>query len=358
MVTAVLVAPVLEAAVATIAAGQTAAYAARCANLPAVAAIEAGAKLSVQGIITGLLTAAGLYKQYEALGKQGDLFEAQRDAALSNIAIAERTFTETFLPAYKMAVDYFEKGFRKQWEPVLLKVVTCGTKDCEYVADYDRHTTWARADVGKVVGAAKRAVNGVGVCFAAGSCFNQDYRFAELEARLVVDAKNLGRAFEDALKEKKDTFYWNRLTTSATIAQNIGSLASNIMIQGKGSLINGLQVLGQSATGFDAAVASGFSTLSNQSAFYGGLGASINGLFNGRDAKADSALLLGQSVSVQLPGAPSFFDTEFKNGLAYAPIGVDYLGASMQTQNRSGEVTVNRGFQIAPSADVAINGLN
>lgn len=351
MVTAVLVAPALEAAVVTIAAGQAAAYATRCANLPAVAAIEAGAKLSVQGIITGLLTAAGLYKQYEALGKQGDLFEAQRDAALSNIAIAERTFNETLLPSYKMAVDYFEKGFRKQWEPVLSKVVACGTKECEYVADYDRHTAWALADVGKIVSAAKRAISGVDACSVVGACFNQNYRFAELEARLVVDAKNLGRAFEDDLKAKKDTFYWNRLTTAANIAQNIGSLASNIMVQGKGSLINGLQVLGQSANGFDAAVASGFSTLSNQGAFYGGLGASINGLFNGRDSKADTAALTGQSVSIGLPSAPTFYNREFGSGPVYAPMGVDYLGSGMQTVNRSGQVTTNPGFGIAATAD-------
>ncbi len=323
-----------------------------CGNLAAIAAADAARKLGVQGVISGLLTAVGLYKQYDALGKQGDLFEAQKDVALRNIALAERTFNETFMPSYKAANDYFEKGFRKQWEPILVKVVDCGTKECEYEEDYARHTSWAVADAEKIVKAAQRSARKVGACSIVGACFNQDYRFAELKSRLVVDAKNLGRAFEDDIKLKKDTFYWNRLTTSATIAQNVGSLASNIMINGKGSLINSLQTINQASTGLDAAVASGFSTLSNQGAFYGGIGASINGLFNGRDAKADAQALAAQSITRALPTPGQFLDRDYEAGTPYTPMGLDIMPARMTTENKSGEVTTNRGFKVRATSPI------
>ena len=325
---------------------------AACTNLAAIAAADAARKLGVQGVISSLLTAVGLYKQYDALGKQGDLFEAQKDVALRNIALAERSFNETFMPSYKAANDYFEKGFRKQWEPILVKVVDCGTKECEYEEDYTRHTSWAVADAEKIVNAAQRSARKVGACSIAGACFNQDYRFAELKSRLVVDAKNLGRAFEDDVKLKKDTFYWNRFTTAATIAQNVGSLASNIMINGKGSLINSLQTINQASTGLDAAVASGFSTLSNQGAFYGGIGASLNGLFNGRDAKADAQALAAQSVSQRLPEPGMFFNRDYQAGTPYTPMGLDIMPARMETRNNSGEVVTNQGFRARPTSPI------
>ena len=357
MVTAVVSAPVLEGLLAAREARGLALQAAKCANSTAIATTKAAAKLSVQAIISGLFTAVGLYKQYDALGKQGDLFAAQKDITLRNLALSERTFNETFLPSYKAANDYFEKGFRKQWEPILVSVVACGTKACEYIEDYERHAARAVVDVGKIVAAAKRMVNTPSGCFAAGACFNQDYRFAELEQRLAVDARNLGRAYEEDFKFKKDTFYWNRLTTSASIAQNIGSLASNLAVQGKGSLINGLQTITQAAAGFDKAVGTGLSTLGNEGAFYGGLGASVSGLFNQRDSLADGQALLNASATRGLPAGADLYSGGFSSGPAYQAGGVDYSIANMQTVNNSGLSMTNRGFGIDATIE-SINGLN
>lgn len=330
-----------------------------CPSAVPAALITAGGDSALKTIITVALTAAGLYKQYEALGKQGDLFEAQKQVTLRNVALSERTFTETFLPAYKLSTDYFEKGFRKQWEPFLTKIVACGTKECEYVADYNRHTNRGLADAAKVISGAKRTAKRALDAYSLGACAEQAFKFAELQSRMVLDAKSLGRAAEEDFKLRKDAFYWNRLTTAAAIAQNVGSLAANLMIQGKGSLVNGLQAINQAASGFDAAVASGFSTLRNEGSFYGGLGASVSGLVNGRSSSADAAALANQGTLSGLPNAPTFFDTLFKSGQAYTPGQVTTNPASMGTTNRSGQVTTNSGFDVGvlSGADNLVNGL-
>jgi hypothetical protein len=311
------------------------------ASGPAIAAIEAASRIAVVAA-----TIAGAVKQYEMLGKQGDLFEAQKEVTLRNIALAERTFNETLMPSYKLSMDYFEKNFRKQWEPILTKVVACGTKECEYVPDYERHTTRVLADVAKVIAGAKRTARRALDCYSVGTCFDQDYRFAELQARMVVDSKNMGRAYEEDFKLKKDTFYWNRLTTCATIAQNIGSLASNLMQYGKGSLISGLQTITQAGNGFDAAVASGFSTLANEGKFYGGLGASLQGIFNGRDANADGRALLSQSATRGLPSGAQLYTSQYQRGEDYTAGVVSYDIANTNTVNKSGLQTTSSGLGI------------
>lgn len=259
------------------------------------------------------LAGIGLAKQYEMLRKQGDLFEAQKDIGLRNIALAEKTFAETFMPSYKMGMDYWEKVYRKSFEPVISKMIDCGTRVCEYTADYERHKVRVLADVAKVINAAKLANRRSQDCYSIGACFDNDYRFADLQARMVVDASNLGRAYEEDLKLKKDTFYWNRMVTSAQAAQNLGSLASNILQYGKGSIVNGLQTLNQAAQGFDAAVGSGFSALSNAGNFYGGLPNTAGRLFGRESGQQIGQAILSQNVTQPLPSTAQWSTPNYPN---------------------------------------------
>ncbi len=324
-----------------------------CPTAIPAATLTATSEIGLKTVIAGLLTAAGLFKQYERLEKQGDLYEAQRDVVLRNVALSERTYNETFLPSYKQGVNFFEKGFRKQWEPILTKIVTCGTQECEYVPDYERHTTRGLADAAKIISGVKRTARRALDAYSIGLCSEQSFKFAEVQARMVMDSKVLGRTFEEDLKLRKDTFYWNRLTTSASIAQNVGSLSANLLVQGKASLIQGLQAINQAASGFDNAVASGFSVLRNEGSFYGGLGAAANGLFNQRDSAADANKLASQGSfgPTTLPFEADFSDRIFESGSTYTPSGLDINPARMLTENKSGAVTTNQAFTATFSSE-------
>ena len=330
-----------------------------CPTAIPAAAIQAAGDIGVKTIVAGLLTAAGLFKQSDRLEKQGYLFEAQRDVVLRNVALSERTYNDTFLPSYKQGVNFFEKGFRKQWEPILTKIVTCGTQECEYVPDYERHTTRGLADAAKIISGVKRTARRALDAYSIGLCSEQSFKFAEVQARMVIDSKVLGRTFEEDLKLRKDTFYWNRLTTSASIAQNVGSLSANLLIQGKASLINGLQAINQAASGFDNAVASGFSVLSREGSFYGGLGAAANGLFNQRDSAADANRVANQGDFGPLPSPfeADLSERAFSPDAIYKPSGLDINPARMTTANNSGEVVTNQGFSATPSVEQFVNGL-
>lgn len=274
------------------------AYSLMCANAEKVVKSANTSTLTYQAIANAFITGIGLIKQYNALEKQGELADAQRDVALRGITLSERNYNEMALPAYKKAEEYFHVYFRRQWETKLKSIAECGLKDCEYVADYARWIGRGLADVVKVVSAAKLSSKRLIDSYSAGLCCEQDYRFAELQAVLVSDTINFGRVYEDDYKLKRDQFYWNRQTTVANMIQNLGSLAANINQFGKSAVNQALSLQLQAGQGFDRAVESGFAALGQQANFYGSLGGF---------AGAQSGRAYGQSVGETIFGESGLF---------------------------------------------------
>lgn len=293
------------------------AYNLMCSNAATIANQQSASTFNYQAIAHGFLLALGAAKQYEAIEKQGNLADAQADAVARNIALTERTYEETFLPAYKESQEYFYKYYRKSWEPQLSKIAQCGTKDCEYTPDYTRWIGRGISDVAKVVGAARRASKRMLGPYSAGECCDQDYRILELQARMTTEVINFGRVYEDDLKLKKDTFYWNKQITVAQMIQNIGSLAANTMNSGKQSLAQGLQLQQQALSGFNAAVESGFSALSQAGNFYSGLGGLAGDFFGTqRGAEAGQGLRNTNTGLYGINPAPA---TNFGAGFSLVP---------------------------------------
>jgi hypothetical protein len=279
----------------------TAAYSRMCENGAKISKQEIAANVSLQTLINGFFAGLGLVKQYDMMEKQGELYEAQRDATLRNIALAENNYNQMALPAYKKAEEYFHVYYRRQWETKLKTIADCGLKDCEYTPDYNRWVSRGLADVVKVVNQAKLAGRRQLDKYSAGACCEQDYRFAELQAVLVTDTVNLGRVYEDERKLKMDNFFWNKYLSTAQIIQNIGSLAANINQYGKSNIAQALQLTTQAISAFDRAVESGFAALGQQGSFYGGL-ANLAGRFTGEAYGRDAATAILQPSQSDILG--------------------------------------------------------
>jgi hypothetical protein len=312
------------------------AYSTMCANSAAIVAGANATQLAWQTASQVFLQGLGIVKQYEAIEKQGNLADAQRDVALRQITLTEKNFNDLILPAYKQADEYFYKYFRKQWEPKLAKIADCGLQDCEYTPDFNRWVGRGIADAVKVINGAKRANKRALDCYSAGACCDQEYRMAELQARLTVEVVNMGRMHEEEIKAKKDAFYWNRFVNVAQMVNNIGSLAANLQHSGKQSLSQGLNSIQAAVSGFDAAVGSGFSALSQAGSFYGGLGG-LAGRISGQQAGEGvaQAILGNQQNALYNPANASA--TDFRAGY-YA-----VNGGTLPTNN-SGVTFGNPGY--------------
>lgn len=282
-------------------AGQSA-YNTMCANSAAIAATQTAASATWQTVLHTFLLAAGYAKQYDAIEKQGELADAQRDAVQRNMALNEKQFNSVFLPAYQKADQYFFGFYRKQYEPKLKEIVECGLKECEYTPDYNRWISRGLADVAKVVNGAKLAAKRVTDCYSAGACCDQEYRFADMQARLTLDTITYGRIYEDDRKLRIDQTLWGKQMNVASLIQNIGSMAQNTNSQGKQGLIQSLQAQTSAIAGFDAAVGSGFSALNNSASFYGSLGSLVGNQQGTAYGNQVGGMVLGQTGLQGLTG--------------------------------------------------------
>jgi hypothetical protein len=74
-----------------------------------------------------------------------------------------------------------------------------------------------------------------------------EYRYTELEARLMTKSIAVSERYEDQRKLQWEQFYWNKMTTSGQIAQNIMSTGANLLTGGANGIQNVISAMGQSA---------------------------------------------------------------------------------------------------------------
>jgi len=218
---------------------------------------------SWQSVSSALLALVGAYKQYQMYAQMGDLAQSQQKMIDQQKTLMLDSYNTMTKPQFTKASAYLW-GYGNTWgKAIVEKVAACGTAYCEYREDggvYNRVAVQTAAIVNKAkrTGLRTTRVGQVGVC-----CDN-DFRFAALQAGLMVKAIGVAEQFEAQKKFQWTQFYWQRNVSAAQIAQNTISTGANLLVgagTGIQNALNGMTALagqsGQTARlGMDALDAS------------------------------------------------------------------------------------------------------
>ena len=217
------------------------------------------------------LTLLGAYKQYDMYQKQGELYEAQRDAIGKASAIAESNYYDLYKPQYEWARNFLQNKVDPYAWGILNDVTNCLNSICEYVKDTAIEIR-AKAKIPAIIAKRQALSRRTMKSSQSGVCCDDNYRYAELSASLMVQAISIGERYEDDKKFKWDGFYANRKSSAAQIAQNMYSTGSN-MLNGASSNIGNATGQIQAGVNSGLAAVNGMATsMNNQADFWGGLG--------------------------------------------------------------------------------------
>ena len=260
--------------------------------------------LSWQGVSSAILALVGAYKQYQMYAQMGDLAEQQKKMIEQQMKLSLDAYNTMTKAQFNKASAYLW-GYANTWgKGVIERVVACGTASCEYETDGSVYNRVAVQTAG-IVNKAKRfglrtvKVGQVGVC-----CDN-DFRYAALQAGLMVKAIGVAEQFEAQKKFQWTQFYWQRQMSSAQLAQNAISTGANLLV-GAGSSVNSAlngmtAIVGQSGQTAEL----GMKAASNMGGFFGsiaGLGGAGLGSIWGQNA-GDRSSLFGQAQTTPGVGA-------------------------------------------------------
>ena len=240
------------------------------------------------------LTLLGAYKQYDMYEKQGELYEAQRDAIGKASAIAESNYYDLYKPQYEWARNFLQNKVDPYAWGILTDVTKCLNSICEYVKDTAIEIR-AKAKIPAIIAKRQALSRRTMKSSQSGVCCDDNYRYAELSASLMVQAISIGERYEDDKKFKWDGFYANRKSTAAQIAQNMYSTGSN-MLNGASSNIGNATGQIQAGVNSGLAAVNGMATsMNNQADFWGGVANTGFSLF-GNDQANRFNILDGYNV--------------------------------------------------------------
>ena len=217
------------------------------------------------------LTVLGAYKQYDMYEKQGELYEAQRDAIGKASAIAESNYYDLYKPQYEWARNFLQNKVDPYAWGILTDVTKCLNSICEYVKDTAIEIR-AKAKIPAIIAKRQALSRRTMKSSQSGVCCDDNYRYAELSASLMVQAISIGERYEDDKKFKWDGFYANRKSSAAQIAQNMYSTGSNMLNGASSNIGNATSQIQAGANSGLAAVNGMAASMNNQADFWGGLG--------------------------------------------------------------------------------------
>ncbi len=261
---------------------------------------------SWQSVSSALLALVGAYKQYQMYAQMGDLAQAQQKMIDQQKTLTLDAYNTMTKPQFTKASAYLW-GYGNTWgKAIVEKVAACGTAYCEYREDggvYNRVAVQTAAVVNKAkrTGLRTTRIGQVGVC-----CDN-DFRFAALQAGLMVKAIGIAEQFEAQKKFQWTQFYWQRNVSAAQIAQNTISTGANLLVgagTGIQNALNGMTALAGQA-GQTAEL--GMKSLDKSAGFFGGMaalgGAGVGTLWG--QAAGDRTALTGSMFSNAVPPSSS-----------------------------------------------------
>lgn len=216
------------------------------------------------------LTALGAYKQYDMYEKQGELYEAQRDAIGKASAIAESNYYDLYKPQYEWARNFLQNKVDPYAWGILTDVTKCLNSICEYVKDTAIEIR-AKAKIPAIIAKRQALSRRTMKSSQSGVCCDDNYRYAELSASLMVQAISIGERYEDDKKFKWDGFYANRKSSAAQIAQNMYSTGSNMLTGASSNIGNATSQIQAGVNSGLAAVNGMAASMNNQADFWGGI---------------------------------------------------------------------------------------
>jgi hypothetical protein len=215
------------------------------------------------------LAAVGAYKQYDMYEKQGKLFESQRDSIKKTTAIAESNYYDLFKPQFEWARNFMQNKVDPFAWGVLTGVVDCLNSICEYVKDTAIEIR-AKSKVPAIIAKRQALSRRTMKSSQSGVCCDDNYRYTELAANLMVQAISVAERYEDDKKLKWDDFYLRRKSAAATIAGNMYATASNMLNGAASNIGNATNSIQSGANSGLNAVNGMAQSLGNQADFWGG----------------------------------------------------------------------------------------
>jgi len=210
------------------------------------AAQAAAAQTSYLAWAQALTVALGAYKQYKMYDQMGDMYEAQQGYIEKQRELIDSQYNELSKPQYQKSSDFLWQYAQPFSKSILETVIKCGIKVCDYVKDGNSYNRAVMKIGPSIARARRRSFAQVGVG-QIGLVAENEYRYTELEARLMTKSIAVSERYEDERKLKWEDFYWKKMTSSGTIAQNIMSNGINLINNGSSAVHNVISAMSDSA---------------------------------------------------------------------------------------------------------------
>lgn len=225
--------------------------------------------------LMGIIGIYGFIKQADLLERQTDLQEEVVEQGREYLELAQRTFEEVTLDAYRCQKGLFER-FKNLFQKCESEFLDESKRLVEYEPKYKVQEGRAVSSVQAAMDRARKRRSRQRGKYATGQCCHEDIWFAMETARLEVDAVNHAYRYEDDKKIRLDDWYWSRQTTGAQMVENMRAQVINAVNGGVSNVSGGLSSIG-SALGELRLGTNGLSgALRDQASFFGTLS---NGAF-------------------------------------------------------------------------------
>jgi hypothetical protein len=280
----------------------------------AAATIKVGAAATAQASYLAwaqaLTVALGGYKQYKMYDQMGDMYQAQQGYIEKQRELIDSQYNELSKPQYQKSSDFLWQYAQPFSKSILETVIKCGIKVCDYVKDGNSYNRAVMKIGPSIARARRRSFAQVGVG-QIGLVAENEYRYTELEARLMTKSIAVSERYEDQRKLQWEQFYWTKMTSAGQIAQNIMSTGANLLTGGANGIQNVISAMGQSAQIGSQIAGQQATAMQGQINMIGGIG-TIVGQYAGQQRSLEFARQL-YGVSGMNNSAPSMFRAQGTN---------------------------------------------
>jgi hypothetical protein len=249
-------------------------YAVVTADTAAAAAVQAAAATQYQVWLQALTVALGAYKQYKMYDQMGDMYQAQQGYIEKQRELIDSQYNELSKPQYQKSSDFLWQYAQPFSKSILETVIKCGIKVCDYVKDGNSYNRAVMKIGPSIARARRRSFAQVGVG-QIGLVAENEYRYTELEARLMTKSIAVSERYEDERKLKWEDFYWKKMTTAGQIAHNIMSSGINLINGGSSAMNSVVSAMSDSARVGSAIAGQQATAMQGQINTIGGIGTMV-----------------------------------------------------------------------------------
>jgi hypothetical protein len=225
--------------------------------------------------LMGIIGVYGFIRQAQLLERQTDLQEKVVEQGQDYLELAERTFEEVTLDAYRCQKSLFQR-FRDMFQRCESEFLEESKRLVEYEPKYKLQEGRALSSVQSAMDRARKRRSRQRGKYATGQCCHEEIWFAMETARLEVDAVNHAYRYEDDKKIRLDDWYWARQSTGAQLVENMRAQVINAVNGGVSNVSGGLASIGGALGELRLGTAGLSGAIRDQASFFGTLS---NGAF-------------------------------------------------------------------------------